>query len=145
MSRGSGVSLHFQRSHTEPRSLARTHIVNVNQSVFNSGNVGHIHVMGRRRDIFQLLLGEDISRDQVDLGVSVLSRLGGRHVNNLAGSASDDDVTALSEGGTLHGVGGGGTSGCAGASASATPTSSCSTTHKHPQRSGVPPPPFRRS
>lgn len=76
--------------------------------------------MGRRRDIFQLLLGEDISGDQVDLGVSVLSRLGGRHVNDLAGSASDDDVSALSEGGTLHGVGGGGTGGCGQVGVSAT-------------------------
>lgn len=67
--------------------------------------------MSRGRDILQLLLGEDIRRDQVDLGVSVLSGLGGGHVNDLAGSALDDDESTLSEGRALHGVGGGSTGG----------------------------------
>jgi hypothetical protein len=42
-----------------------------------------------------------VNGDQVDLCVSVLAGLGGGHVDNLAGSALDDDVTALAEGGTL--------------------------------------------
>ena len=41
--------------------------------------------------------------------MTVIAGLRGRHVNDLAGSALDDDVAALSHGRTLHGVGGGGT------------------------------------
>jgi hypothetical protein len=43
-----------------------------------------------------------VSGDEVDLGVAVLSSLGGGHVNDLARSALDDDVSVLSESGTLH-------------------------------------------
>ena len=72
----------------------------------------------RRRDILELLSGEDLSGqytqflsslrglqrarsktyvlgDKVDLGVSVLSSLGGGHVDDLARSSLDDDVTVL--------------------------------------------------
>ena len=65
--------------------------------------------MGGGRQILELLAGEDVNGDQVDLGVTVLAGLGGRHVDNLAGTALDDDVAVLSQGRTLHGVGGGGT------------------------------------
>jgi len=45
----------------------------------------------------------------MDLGVTVLSSLGGRHVNDLAWAALDDNEAVLSQGGTLHRVGGRGT------------------------------------
>jgi hypothetical protein len=45
-----------------------------------------------------------ISGDQVDLGVTVLSSLGGRHVDDLAGSSLDENVTRLPERRALHAV-----------------------------------------
>ena len=39
----------------------------------------------------------------------MLTGLGGGHVDNLTWSALDDNETTLSQGGTLHWVGGGGT------------------------------------
>ena len=77
--------------------------------VLAAGDVGDIHVVGGGRQILELLAGEDVNGDQVDLGVTVLAGLGGRHVDDLAGTALDDDVAVLSQGRTLHGVGGGGT------------------------------------
>lgn len=59
--------------------------------------------MGGRRQIFQLLAGEDIDGDQVDLGVTVLASLGGAHLDNLAWAVLDDDVTVLAQGRALHG------------------------------------------
>ena len=61
--------------------------------------------MGGGREIFQLLVGEDVKCSQVNLCMTVLPSLGGGHVNNLAGTALDDDKAVLSQGGTLHGVG----------------------------------------
>lgn len=43
-----------------------------------------------------------VNGDKVDLGVTVLSSLGGGHVDDLAGSALDHDVTVLPEGRALH-------------------------------------------
>lgn len=80
----------------------------------------HVSTYGRR-DILELLAGEDlypvslapyhlrprvthISGDQVDLGVTVLSSLGGRHVDDLAGSSLDENVTRLPERRALHAV-----------------------------------------
>ena len=40
--------------------------------------------------------------DKVDLGVTVLSSLGGGHVDNFARSSLDEDVTRLPQTGTLH-------------------------------------------
>jgi hypothetical protein len=88
----------------EARASTETH-----ELVLATGDVGDIHVVGGGRQIFELLAGEDVNGDQVDLGVTVLAGLGGRHVDNLAGTALDDDVAVLSQGRTLHGVGGGGT------------------------------------
>ena len=39
----------------------------------------------------------DVDTSQVDFGVSVLSSLRGGHVNNFAGAALDDNVTAESK------------------------------------------------
>lgn len=66
--------------------------------------------MGGGREIFQLLAGEDIESDDVNLGVTVLASLGGRHINDLAGTTLDDNVTVLSQSGALHGVSRGRTS-----------------------------------
>ena len=63
--------------------------------------------MGRWAQLLKLLLGEDINGDQVDLGVSVLAGLGGRHVDDLAWAVLDADEAVLSQGRTLHWVGGG--------------------------------------
>lgn len=61
--------------------------------------------MGGRAKLLKLLASEDVNGDQVDLGVTVLASLGGRHVDNLAGTALDDDKTVLPEGRALHGEG----------------------------------------
>lgn len=76
--------------------------------VFATLDVGNVHVVGGGRKIFQLLVGEDVNRSQVDLCMTVLPSLGSGHVNNLAGTALDDYEAVLSQGGTLHGVGKGG-------------------------------------
>jgi len=64
--------------------------------VFFSRDVGNIHVVGRWGQIFKLLAGEDINGDHVNLGVTVLARLGSAHLDNLAGSLVDDHETVLS-------------------------------------------------
>ena len=64
--------------------------------------------MGGGRQILELLASEDIDGDDVDLGVTVLASLGGRHVDDLARTALDNDVTVLTQSRALHGVGGGG-------------------------------------
>jgi len=62
--------------------------------------------VGGGRQILELLAGEDIDGDQVDLGVTVLASLGGRHVDDLAGATLDHDVTVLAQSRALHGEGG---------------------------------------
>lgn len=74
--------------------------------IFTTGDVGNLHVVGGWGKIFQLLAGEDIDGDQVDFGVTVLSSLGGGHVDDLAWTTLDNNVAVLSQGGTLHGKGG---------------------------------------
>lgn len=66
--------------------------------------------MGGGAEILELLASEDVDGDQVDLGVTVLAGLGGRHVDDLAGTVLDHDVATLAESRALHGVGGGRTS-----------------------------------
>ena len=66
------------------------------QLVFSTSNIGNLHVVGGWRQIFQLLSSEDINGNQMNLGVTVLSSLGGRHINNFAGTPLDDNVTVLS-------------------------------------------------
>lgn len=61
--------------------------------------------MGGWRKILQLLLGEDVFSDEMNLGVSMLSGLGGRHVDDLAGAVLDENVSTLPQGRTLHRVG----------------------------------------
>lgn len=75
------------------------------QLVLTTGDVGDIHVVGRRREILILLSGEDVKGDKVDLGVTVLAGLGGGHVDNLARAALDHDEAVLAQSRALHGVG----------------------------------------
>lgn len=51
--------------------------------------------MGRGTKFFQLLAGENIKRDKMDLGVTVLASLGGGHINDLAGAALDHHEAVL--------------------------------------------------
>lgn len=74
--------------------------------VLLTADLGDVHVVGGGRQILKLLAGEDINGDQVNLGVTVLSSLGGGHVDDLAGTALNDDVTVLTQSRALHGVGG---------------------------------------
>lgn len=76
------------------------------QLVFLTGDVGYVHVVGGRRQIFVLLASEDVESDDVNLGVTVLASLGGRHVNDLARTVLDNDVTVLAQSRALHGEGG---------------------------------------
>lgn len=68
-----------------------------------SEDVGDIHVVSGRAKLFQLLIGKNVDRDQVDLGVTVLASLGSRHINDLARAALNNDVSTLAEGRALHG------------------------------------------
>lgn len=58
--------------------------------------------MGGGAEFFELLAGEDIDGDEMDLGVAVLAGLGGGHVDDLAWAVLDDDETVLSQGRALH-------------------------------------------
>lgn len=78
--------------------------------VFLTPNIGNIHVVGRRREIFQLLAGENIDGNQMDFGMSVLAGLGSRHFNDLARAAFDNYVAVFPQCRTLHGEGQGGAS-----------------------------------
>lgn len=82
---------------------------NAYELVFAADNVGDIHVVGGWAQIFQLLASEDVDSNEMDLGVTVLAGLGGGHLDDLAWTALDDDEAVLSQGRTLHRVGGGGT------------------------------------
>lgn len=73
-------------------------------------DVGDVHVVGRGGKVFELLAGEDVDGNHVDLGVTVLASLGGGHVDDLARAALNDNVTVLPQGRALHGEGGGGAS-----------------------------------
>jgi hypothetical protein len=67
---------------------------------FTTGNVGDIHVVGRRAKLFKLLAGEDVDSNEMDLGVTVLASLG-------AGASLDHNEAVLAKSRTLHRVGGG--------------------------------------
>lgn len=80
-------------------------VINVDELELLSLDVGDLHVVGGGREILELLAGEDISGNEMDLGVTVLTGLGGRHIDNLAGSSLDNNVTVLSQSRALHGEG----------------------------------------
>lgn len=62
--------------------------------------------MGGGREIFELLVGENVDGDQMDLCVAVLAGLGGGHFDDLAWALLDDDEAVLSQRRALHRVGG---------------------------------------
>jgi hypothetical protein len=70
--------------------------------VFLSSDNWNIHVVGGWAQLFKLLASEDIDGDQMDLSVTVLSSLRGRHIHDLARTALDNDETVLSQGRALH-------------------------------------------
>ena len=61
--------------------------------------------MGGGTEIFQLLAGKDIDGDEMDLGVTVLSGLGGAHFNDLARAALDNNEAVFAERRALHRIG----------------------------------------
>jgi len=77
--------------------------------VFTAGDVGDVHVVGGRAEIFELLAGEDVDGNKMDLGVTMLASLGGGHFDDLARAVLNDDEAVLPQGRALHGVGGRGT------------------------------------
>lgn len=80
------------------------------QLVFLASNVGDVHVVGGGAEFFKLLAGKDVDGDKMDLGVTVLTSLRGRHVDNLAGTVLDHNEAVLPQGRALHGEGGRGAS-----------------------------------
>jgi hypothetical protein len=60
-------------------------LTNVDQLIFHSADVWDVHVVGRGRDVFILPLSENVSGHKVHLGMSVLSCLRSRHVDDLRG------------------------------------------------------------
>ena len=74
-----------------------------------AGNVRNVHVVGGWAQFLELLAGEDVDGDKMNLGVTMLSSLGGGHVNDLAGTTLDHNVPVLAQGGALHRKGSGGT------------------------------------
>lgn len=79
------------------------------EEVLLAADVGDVHVVGGGAKLFELLGGEDVDGDQVNLGVTVLAGLGGGHLDDLARAVLDDDEAVLPQSRALHGVGGGGT------------------------------------
>lgn len=80
----------------------RTH-----ELVFTAGHVGDVHVVGGRAEIFKLLARENVDGNKMNLGVTVLSSLGGGHFNDLARTVLDDNKAVLPQSRALHGEGGG--------------------------------------
>jgi hypothetical protein len=81
------------------------HINFTYELVLLAADVRDVHVVGGRAKIFELLGSEDVNGNQMDLGVTVLSSLGGGHLDDLAGTVLDDNKAVLPQGRTLHGVG----------------------------------------
>lgn len=77
--------------------------------VFLARDVRDVHVVGGRAKILELLASEDVNRNKMDLGVTVLAGLGCAHFDNLARAALDDDETVLAERRALHRICGGST------------------------------------
>lgn len=79
--------------------------IKTHQLVLTTADVGDIHIVSGRREIFKLLASEDVEGDQMDLGVAVLASLGSGHVDNLAGTVLDNNEAVLAQSRALHGVG----------------------------------------
>lgn len=70
-------------------------ITSVQKLVFLAGNGRDVHFEVRRAGVFDFLAGEDVEADQMDVGGSGIIALGGFHVDDLAGTALEDDVAVL--------------------------------------------------
>lgn len=86
--------------------LALASWVWTHELILPAGNVGNVHVMGRRAEIFQLLSSEDVDRNKMNLGVPVFPSLRGRHLHDLAGAALDHNESVLPQSGALHRISG---------------------------------------
>ena len=60
--------------------------------------------MSYRVSVLKFLMREDIVGFEIDLGVSMLARLGRRHVADFAGVAFDKDMASFAQRGTLDWV-----------------------------------------
>ena len=89
---------------TVVRHEVKVAVINVDELVLAASHVGHVHVVRRGRNVFVLAVGEDVNSHKVHLGVTVLTGLRGRHVDNLARTALDDYVAVLAQGRALLGV-----------------------------------------
>ena len=89
-------------SHQGKETIVR----DIEKLVFLSGDVWNIHVVGGWAQLFKLLASENVDGDQVNLCVTVLSSLRGRHIDDLARTVLDNDETVLSQGRALHGESG---------------------------------------
>lgn len=78
--------------------------------VFLALDIGYVHVVGGGAEIFKLLASEDVNRNEMDLGVTVLAGLRSAHFDDLARSALDNDESVLAERRALHRIGSGSTS-----------------------------------
>lgn len=100
-----------QKKKEKKKLYSRGHdIGKTHELVFLAGHVRDVHVVGGRGEILQLLPGEDVDGDQMDLGVTVLSGLRGGHIDDLARAVLDNHEPVLPQSGTLHWEGGRGTS-----------------------------------
>lgn len=103
------VELLFRISILPKRSVSTCLGVSTYELVLLATDVRDIHVVGGRRQVLQLLAGEDVNGDQVNLCVTVLAGLGGGHVDDLAWAVLDAHEAVLAQGRTLHREGQGGT------------------------------------
>jgi len=56
-----------------------------------------------RADIFQLLAGENVNGNEMDLSMTVLAGLGCGHVDDLARATLDHDMSVFAKSRALHG------------------------------------------
>lgn len=80
-------------------------VVESEKGIFLAHNMGNILVVGGWAKIFQLLLGENVFSSDMNLRVSMLSGLGSGHIDDLARTIVDEDVTSLSQGRALNRIG----------------------------------------
>lgn len=73
--------------------------------VFLADDIGYVHIVSGRAKIFELLAGEDVNSDEMNLGVAVLAGLRGAHLHNLARATLNDHETVFAESRALHGIG----------------------------------------
>jgi hypothetical protein len=65
------------------------------QLVFLASDIWNFHVVGRRGQVFKFLAGEDVKSDKMDFCVTMLPRLGSRHVDDLARTTFDYNMSVL--------------------------------------------------